>query len=126
VVEAFFAASRDGDFDALVRVLDPEVVLTIDGGTRRGGASQVLRGAEAVAEHTRTYSKLYPAVLPALVNGTAGAVIAPQGRPYAVMAFTITEARITAIDALVDPDRLAQLALALPGDDEEPAASARH
>jgi RNA polymerase sigma-70 factor (ECF subfamily) len=123
VVEAFFAASRDGDFEALVRVLHPEVVLTIDGGRRRRAASQVLRGSDAVAAHTRTYSKLYPAVLPALVNGAAGAVIAPEGRPYAVMAFTITDGRIIAIDALVDPERLEALDLDLPAVGDGPPAA---
>src|SRR5438876_19903 len=69
VVAAFFAASRDGDFDALVALLHPNVELRIDGGAIREEASLVLRGAEAVAGHTATYSKLYPFVRPALVNG---------------------------------------------------------
>ena len=81
VVDAFFAASRDGDFDALLEVLDPDVELRIDGGALRAEASLVLRGADAVAAHTATYSKLYPFVRPALVNGAAGAVVAPRGRP---------------------------------------------
>jgi RNA polymerase sigma-70 factor (ECF subfamily) len=111
VVEAFFAASRDGDFDALVQVLDPDVELRIDGGGLREDASLVLRGADAVAAHTATYSKLHPFVRPALVNGAAGAVVAPRGRLFSVMAFTVTNAKITAIDALLDPERLAQLDL---------------
>lgn len=115
VVDAFFAASRDGDFEALVAVLDPDVELRIDGGVLREEASLVLRGADAVAAHTATYSKLYPFVRPALVNGAAGAVIAPGGRPFSVMAFTVTNGKITAIDALLDPERLAQLDLAVPG-----------
>jgi RNA polymerase sigma factor (sigma-70 family) len=114
VVDAFFAAARDGDFDALVRVLDPDVVLRIDGGRLRRSASVVLRGAEAVAAHTTTYSHLHPHVVPALVNGAVGAVIAPQGEPYSVMAFAITNGRIAAIDALLDPERLERLALAVP------------
>jgi RNA polymerase sigma-70 factor (ECF subfamily) len=77
VVDAFFAASRDGDFDALVAILDPDVEPRIDGGTPREEASLTLRGAEAVAAHTATYSKLCPFVTPALVNGAAGAVVAP-------------------------------------------------
>jgi RNA polymerase sigma-70 factor (ECF subfamily) len=112
VVEAFFAAARDGDFDGLVEVLHPDVELRIDGGRLRRGASVILRGAGAVARHTHNYAKLYPYVVPAFVNGTAGAVIAPQNRPYAVMAFTITNGEITAIDALLDPERLEQLDLA--------------
>jgi RNA polymerase sigma-70 factor, ECF subfamily len=115
VVDAFFAASRDGDFDALVAVLDPEVELRIDGGVLREEASLVLRGAEAVAGHADTYSKLYPFVWPALVNGAAGAVVAPRGRLFSVMAFTVTNGKITQIDALVDPERLAEFDLTLPG-----------
>ena len=115
VVDAFFAASRDGDFDALVAVLDPDVELRIDGGVLREEASLILRGADAVAAHTATYSELYPFVRPALVNGAAGAVVAPAGRLFSVMAFTVTNGKITAIEALVDPERLAQLDLHLPG-----------
>ena len=114
LVDAFFAASRDGDFDALVRVLHPDVVLRIDGGDRRAGASRILRGARAVAENARTYSKLHPFVLPAVVNGRAGAVIAPRGRPYAVLAFTAGDDGITSIDALLDPERLERLDLSPP------------
>src|SRR5919108_137688 len=113
VVDAFFAASRDGDFDALVAMLDPDVELRIDGGELRQEASLVLRGAAAVTGHTATYSKLYPFVRPALVNGTAGAVVAPHGRPFSVMAFTVTNGRITQIDALIDPERLARLDLSI-------------
>jgi RNA polymerase sigma-70 factor (ECF subfamily) len=109
VVDAFFAASRDGDFDALLQVLDPEVELRIAGGVLRAEASLALHGADAVAAHTVTYSRLYPYVTPALVNGAAGAVVAPHGRVLSVMAFTVTNARIVRIDALVDPERLAQL-----------------
>jgi RNA polymerase sigma factor (sigma-70 family) len=115
VVDAFFAASRDGDFDALVAVLDPDVELRIDGGVLREEASLVLRGAEAVAGHAATYSKLYPFVRPALVNGAAGAVVAPRGRLFSVMAFTVTNGKITQIDALVDPERLAEFDRTLPG-----------
>jgi RNA polymerase sigma factor (sigma-70 family) len=114
VVDAFFAAARDGDFDALIEVLDPDVVLRIDGGRLRRQASLVLHGAEAVAAHTRTYSSLYPYVIPALINGAAGALVAPHGQVFSVMAFTITNGRITAIDALVDPERLQQLELMIP------------
>ena len=114
VVDAFFAASRDGDFDALIAVLDPDVELRIDGGALREKDSLVLRGAEAIAGHAATYSKLYPFVTPALVNGAAGAVVAPRGRLFSVMAFTVTNGKITQIDALLDPDRLARLELSIP------------
>jgi RNA polymerase sigma-70 factor (ECF subfamily) len=114
VVDAFFAAARDGDFDALVKVFDPDVVLRIDGGRLRRSASLVLHGAEAVVGHTRTYSMLHPYVIPAVVNGAAGAVIAPNGRLFSVMAFTITSGRIASIDALLDPERLRRLNLTIP------------
>jgi RNA polymerase sigma-70 factor (ECF subfamily) len=113
-VDAFFAAAHDGDFDALVAVLDPDVELRIDGGVLHADASRLLRGADAVAGYTATYATLYPFVRPALVNGAAGVVVAPHGRVFSVMAFTVTNGRITHIDALVDPERLAQLDLTLP------------
>ena len=119
VVDAFFAAARDGDFDALVEVLAPDVVLRIDGGELRRGASFVLHGAEAVAAHTRTYSSLHPYVVPALVNGAAGAVIAPHGQPFSVMAFTVTYGKIAAIDALIDPERLQRFDIAVPRSDDQ-------
>jgi RNA polymerase sigma-70 factor (ECF subfamily) len=109
VVDAFFAASAGGDFDALLDVLDPGVELRIDGGVLRADASLVLRGADAVAEHTGTYSRLYPFVRRALVNGAAGAVVAPRDRALSVMAFTVTNGKIVRIDALLDPERLARL-----------------
>jgi RNA polymerase sigma-70 factor, ECF subfamily len=114
VVDAFFAASRDGDFDALLEVLDPSVELRIDGGVLRAEASLVLHGADAVAAHTATYSKLYPFVRPALVNGAAGAVVAPPGGVFSVMAFTVTKGKVAQIDVLLDPERLKQLDLTIP------------
>jgi RNA polymerase sigma-70 factor (ECF subfamily) len=114
VVDAFFAASRDGNFDALLELLDPDVELRIDGGVLRAEASLMLTGADAVAAHTTTYSKLYPFVVPALVNGAAGAVVAPHGRVFSVMAFTVTNGKIAQIDALLDPERLQRLDLSIP------------
>jgi RNA polymerase sigma-70 factor (ECF subfamily) len=111
VVDAFFVASRDGDFGALLAVLDPDVELRIDGGVLRADASLRVRGAKAVARRTATYAGLYPDVREALVNGAAGAVVAPGGHAYSVMAFTVAKQRITRIDALLDPDRLAALDL---------------
>lgn len=119
VVDAFFAASRDGDFDALVAVLDPDVDLRIDGGELRKKASLVLRGAQAVADYSATYSSLYPFIRPALVNGAAGAVVARAGRVLSVMAFTVAGGKIIQIDALVDPERIGQLNLAIPPAAEE-------
>ena len=114
VVDAFFTASRDGDFDGLLEVLDPDVELRIDGGVLRADASLVLHGADAVSTHTATYSKLYPFVTPALVNGAAGVVVAPPGRVFSVMAFTVTNGQIAQIDVLLDPERLEQLDLSIP------------
>jgi RNA polymerase sigma-70 factor (ECF subfamily) len=111
VIDAFFAASRDGDFQALLRLLAPEVELRIDGGLIRARESLVLHGADAVAGHTATYSKLHPFVTPALVNNAAGAVVALPESTLSVMAFTVAGARIVRIDALLDPERLARLDL---------------
>jgi RNA polymerase sigma factor (sigma-70 family) len=113
VVDAFFAAARGGDFAALVAVLDPDVVLRSDGGIARPEASVVVRGARAVAEQALTFARLSPFVRPALVNGVAGVVVAPRGRPVSVMGFTVRGGRIFAIDALADPARLRQLDLAV-------------
>src|ERR671917_66944 len=110
-VDAFLAASREGDFEALLAVLDPDVVLRIDGGAVRAGLSREVRGVRAVAEQTLTFSRLSPFVRPALVNGVAGVVVAPRGRPFAVMGFTVRRGKIVEIDVLADPARLRQLDL---------------
>jgi RNA polymerase sigma-70 factor, ECF subfamily len=111
VVDAFFAAARGGDFDALVAVLDPDVVLRADGGTLRPSDTRVVRGAEQVARRALMFAGLSPHVRPALVNGVAGVVVAPRGQPFSVMAFTVVGGRIVAIDALSDPERLRELDL---------------
>jgi RNA polymerase sigma-70 factor, ECF subfamily len=111
VVNAFFAAARDGDFDALVAVLDPDVVLRADGGTSRTRPTVVLRGARAVAAQAVTAARLAPFVRPALINGTAGVVVAPGGRVFSVMGFTVAHGKIVGIDVLYDPERLADLDL---------------
>ena len=113
VVDAFFAAARDGDFEALVAVLDPDVVLHSDGGEARPAATVRVRGAREVASRAIVYAGLSPYVQPALVNGVAGVVVAPQGKPFAVMAFTVRGGRIVEINALSDPDRLSRLRLAV-------------
>ena len=112
VVDAFFAAARGGDFDALVAVLDPDVVLRSDAGALRDG-SVVLHGAQTVAKQAFMFRRLSPHVRPALVNGVAGVVVAPGGKLRSVMGFTVVDGRIVAIDALADPDRLAQIDLAV-------------
>ena len=110
-VDAFFAASREGDFGALLAVLDPDVVLRIDGGAARAGLSRKVRGVRAVAEQTLTFSRLSPFVRSALVNGAAGVVVAPRRRPFAVMGFAVTREKIVEIDVLADPARLRRLDL---------------
>jgi RNA polymerase sigma factor (sigma-70 family) len=111
VVDAFFAAARDGDFDGLIAVLDPDIVLRSDGGVLRPGASVTVRGAAAVAAQALTFRRLHPFARPALVNGTPGVVVAPRGQPFSVMAFTVRDAKIVEIDVLVDPERLRRLDL---------------
>jgi RNA polymerase sigma factor (sigma-70 family) len=113
VVDAFLAASRDGDFDTLVAVLDPDVVLRADSGAVLAGRSREVRGAREVAEQALTFSRLAPFVQTALVNGAAGVVVAPRGRLFAVMGFTVRGGKIVEIDILADPARLRQLDLAL-------------
>ncbi|MEU0488752.1 RNA polymerase sigma factor SigJ [Nocardiopsis sp. NPDC006139] len=113
VVDAFLAAARGGDFEALVSVLDPDVVLRADGGALTNGL-KVVRGVEAVAGRLSTFQRMATGTdtRPALVNGLAGLVNTVDGRPFSVMSFTVSGGRIAAIDILSDPDRLARLDLA--------------
>ncbi len=115
VVSAFFAAARGGDFDALVTVLDPEVVLRADAGAARPAASAVLRGPAAVAAQAIMFASPAALVRPALVNGGAGVVITVGQRPVSVMGFTVVNGRIAEIDVITDPERLGRLDLAIPG-----------
>jgi RNA polymerase sigma factor (sigma-70 family) len=109
VVDAFLAAARNGDFDALVAVLDPDVVLRADGGV--AGLSRFARGAETVASGAMTFSRLDLMMRRALINGGPGVVSLRDGRPFTVAAITIRNGRIAEMDILADPDRLAQLDL---------------
>jgi RNA polymerase sigma-70 factor (ECF subfamily) len=113
IVDAFFAAARNGDFDALVAVLDPDVVLRSDGGVARPRHMVVISGARAVAEQALTFGRLSPFARPALINGSAGVVVAANGRPLSVMGFSVTDGKIVAIDVLADPERLHELDLAV-------------
>jgi RNA polymerase sigma factor (sigma-70 family) len=116
VVDAFLAASRDGDFDTLLAVLDPDVVLRSDGGVVRAGLSREVRSATAVAEQALTFSQFARSARtrPALVNGAAGVVSwSPDGRLFSVMGCTVRHGKIVEIDILADPARLRQLDLAL-------------
>jgi RNA polymerase sigma-70 factor (ECF subfamily) len=114
VVDAFLAAARGGDFDALVAVLDPDVVLRADLSAAHAVGSREVRGGPAVA---RTAAKgRARAARPALVNGTVGVVVAPRGRLLMVLAFTIRGQNIVEIDAIADPARLSRLDVVLLGD----------
>jgi RNA polymerase sigma-70 factor, ECF subfamily len=112
VVDAFLAAARGGDLQALVALLDPDVVLRADLGAMDADASREFRGAPAVAEQALAFSGRARFARPALVNGAAGLVVAPHGRLFAVLAFTITRGRIVELDILADPERLRHLDLA--------------
>jgi RNA polymerase sigma factor (sigma-70 family) len=118
VVDAFFAAARGGDFDALVAVLDPDVVLRSDFGERRAAAPRVTRGAAAVARQAVIGALPNAQLHPALVNGAAGVVVTVGGRPFAVLGFTVTEGRIVEIDAIADPDRVSRIAAAVLDDEQ--------
>jgi RNA polymerase sigma-70 factor (ECF subfamily) len=114
IVNAFLAASRAGDFEALVAVLDPDVVLRADAGTAAG--VREVRGAETVASQALTFSRLGGADLPihpALVNGVAGIVSMRDGKPFSVLSFLVVDGRIAEIDILADPVRAAKLDVAV-------------
>jgi RNA polymerase sigma factor (sigma-70 family) len=110
VVDAFLAAARDGDFDRLVAVLHPDIVLRADAGAERPDESVVIRGARAVAARAVSFQQLTPYARPVLVNGAVGAVVVLEGRPFSVVGFTVTDGRIVEIDILSDPERLGELA----------------
>jgi RNA polymerase sigma-70 factor (ECF subfamily) len=110
VVDAFLAASRDGNFDALLALLAPDVVLRSDRAAVAAGAASEVRGAAAVAE---TFSGRARAAQAALIDGAVGLVWAPRGRPQFVFGLTITDGKITAIDLMADPDRLDELDVAI-------------
>ncbi|MDQ0377074.1 sigma-70 family RNA polymerase sigma factor [Amycolatopsis thermophila] len=111
VVNAFFAAARDGDFAALVAVLDPDVVLRSESPTLPAGAARVVRGAEAVAGQALLFrgTGAGGVPVPVLVNGVAGQLVTRDGKPQTLFAFTVVDNRIAAIDIISAPDRLADL-----------------
>ncbi|MFE2068840.1 RNA polymerase sigma factor SigJ [Streptomyces sp. NPDC059467] len=117
VLDAFLAASRGGDFEALVALLHPDVVLRVDSGAlvRGAAASKVVRGAKTVAEQALTFRQFADLARLALVNGTVGMVTAPEGRPVSVMAVTVADGRITEMYILADPERLDRLDLPADG-----------
>jgi RNA polymerase sigma-70 factor (ECF subfamily) len=112
VVDAFLAAARDGDFERLLGVLDPEVVVRSEGGAARPALMSMVRGARAVAEQAMTFRRFAETSTRILVNGIPGGVAwSPDGSPFAVLALTVRGGKIVAIDVLADPDRLGQLDL---------------
>jgi RNA polymerase sigma factor (sigma-70 family) len=111
IVDTFLTAVREGDFAALLAVLDPDVVARADYGAQAVGSPRVIRGARAVAEGASVVARYVQFAQPVLVNGTVGLVAAPGGQPYAVLAFTIRRRKIVEIDILGDPVRLRRLNL---------------
>jgi len=109
VVDAFLAAAREGDFDALLEVLDPDVVLRVDRGATRPGV--LIEGAGAVVKEARRFAGGARFARPALVNGAAGLVVAPAGRPVALAGFTVAGGKVVEVDVLADRARLSELDL---------------
>jgi Sigma-70, region 4 len=104
VVDAFLAAARAGDFDALIEVLDPEVVFRVD---TRARDREAIEGREAVAAQILTRGRMFaPLGRPAIVNGGAGVIVMPGDRPIAVVGFTVSGGRIAEIDVIANPDKL--------------------
>jgi RNA polymerase sigma-70 factor (ECF subfamily) len=108
IAGAFLAAARNGDFDALLEVLDPDVVV-------RSNDAEAVRGAAAVAGRAFPFTRIAQVTLPALINGAAGVVTAADGRPITLVTFTIPGAKIVAIDLIDDPRRIAEADLAIVG-----------
>jgi RNA polymerase sigma-70 factor (ECF subfamily) len=113
VVDAFIAAAREGDFEALLEVLDPDVVLRADRGAVAIGASSILHGAANVARQAQAFSRLDIEVRPALVNGAAGTVTLRDGRPFSIAGFTIQNRRIIEMNIVADPESLRQIDLTI-------------
>ena len=111
VVDAFLAAAREGDFERLVAVLDPDIVLRADGGAVKG-MSRIVRGAQAVLAQAATFSKIGLSNQVVLVNGSIGLVCRlPDGRLFSVIGFTIAGGKVVEMDILADPERLSRLDL---------------
>ena len=110
-VDAFLAAARDGDLDALIAVLHPDVVYRADRGPEPAAGSVELRGAADVARQAMVFSQQGLLIRPVLINGTPGIISSRNGQPFSVIGFTVTDGKITEIDILMDPDRLQRLDL---------------
>jgi RNA polymerase sigma factor (sigma-70 family) len=113
VVDAFLAAARDGDFTALLAILDPDVVLRADLGPGPAGGVREVRGAETVARQALGYSRLGLIMRPAVINGAAGLVSTRDDQLFSIGGFTIKNRSIVAIDILADPERLRRLDLTI-------------
>ena len=113
VVDAFLAAARDGDFDALVATLDPDVVLHSDGGTARPAASSQVRGALEVARRAAMWSRVDLVMHPALVNGAFGVVATLNGEVFSIASIIVRNGKIAEMDFIADPERLARLDLTM-------------
>jgi RNA polymerase sigma factor (sigma-70 family) len=111
VVDAFLMAAREGDFEGLLKVLDPDVVLRRD--VAPLGGSREIRGARAVAGQALAYSRLGPLMRPALVNGAVGVVASLDGEPFAVGGITVRDGKIAEIDIVADPERLGRIDLTI-------------
>ena len=111
IVDAFLAAAREGDFGALLAVLDPDVVLRADAGAGPMGPSRLVHGSRAVAGQALDFARFARFARPVLVNGTPGLIAAPDGQPISVMGVTIRGDKIIEIDVLADPERLRRLDL---------------
>ena len=116
VVDAFFLAARSGEFDELVALLHPDVILRVDFGPGRPDASMVVRGAVAVARQARLGANPAAVIHPAWINGTAGVVITLNGQPHLVMAFTVVNDQVVELDLIADPARVRRVASAVLGD----------
>ncbi|MPY50609.1 sigma-70 family RNA polymerase sigma factor [Streptomyces acidicola] len=128
VVDAFLAASRGGDFEALLSVLDPEVVLRADAGALAVGAaaSKQVRGRQPVAEGAFIFRQLSQYARPVLVNGSVGLLTVVDGTPVSVASFTVVDGKITAMHILSDPERLARLGLTALYDDRPASPTGEH
>jgi RNA polymerase sigma-70 factor (ECF subfamily) len=113
VVDAFFQAARGGNFDALVALLNPDVVLRADFGARRRAASRVIHGAAEVARQALMGALLDAQLHPALVNGAAGVVVTVRGQPFVIMGFTVAGGQIVEIDVIADSERVRRIAAAV-------------
>jgi RNA polymerase sigma-70 factor (ECF subfamily) len=116
VIDAFLAALPGGDFEALVAVLDPDVVIRADSAAAPPGAPRGVRGARTWAKGAIAFSRSARFARPALVNGAVGVVMAPRGRLFRALSFTVTRGKIVQIDVVADPARLRQLDLAVLND----------